>query len=91
MGCGHGNQKIPLKTIQKEKLYEDYEEINPYTYKIYYYTLFWKKRPDICYFQKISDEVVQKSEMASLNKVLDKMTIDRNSSIKSLIKQDQIL
>ena len=29
--------------------------------------------------------------MASLNKVLDKMTIDRNSSIKSLIKQDQIL
>jgi len=91
MGCGHGNQKLPLKTIQKEKLYEDYEEINAYTYKLYYYVLFWKKRPDICYFQKISDEVVQKSEMTSLNKVLDKMTIDRNSSIKSLIKQDQIL
>ena len=91
MGCGHGNKKLPLKTIQKEKLYEDYEEINAYSYKLCFYTLFWKKRPDICYFQKISDEVVQKSEMTTLNKVLDKMTIDRNGTIKSLIKQDQIL
>ena len=91
MGCGHGNQKLPSKNIQKEKLYEDYGEINADTYELCYYTLFWKKRPDICYFQKISDEVVQKSEMTSLTKVLDKMTIDRNGTIKSLIKQDLVL
>ena len=91
MGCGHGNKKLPLKTNQKEKLYEDYEEINAYTYELRYYVLFWKKRPDICYFHKISNEMVQKSEMTSLNKVLEKTTIDRNGSIKSLIKQDLIL
>ena len=91
MGCGHGNQKLPLKAIQKEKLYEDYGEIKADTYELFNYVLFWKKRPDICYFQKISEEVVQKSEMTSLNKVLDKMTIDTNGTIKSLIKQDLIL
>ena len=91
MGCGHGNQKLPLKAIQKEKLYEDYGEIKADTYELCNYVLFWKKRPDICYFQKISEEVVQKSEMTNLNKVLDKMTIDTNGTIKSLIKQDLIL
>ena len=91
MGCGNGNQKIPLKINQKKKLYEDYEEINSYTFDICFYILIWKKRPDTCYFQKISGEVIKKSEITSLNKVLEKMTLENVEDIKSLIKQDQIL
>ena len=91
MGCANGRKQIPEEIITKEKYYEDYEEINPYTFNIHFYILTWKKRPDICYFQKITEEVIQRAEIKNLKNILEKMENDQKEGIKSLIKQEEIL
>ena len=76
MGCGHGIKKFIIEKIpKKDSLYETYQEINAYTFSISMYNLTWKKRPDICIFQLVSEEVVDKSVMKDLNIIIEKMTI----------------
>ena len=91
MGCGHNSKKISIEKIIKDKLYEDYEEINPYTYVISFYNLTWKKKPNICIFQKISEEVVKKPEINSLNLILEKTEINSNDKMNYLMSRNQIL
>ena len=94
MGCAHDKNQIPVENIIKEKslsLYEDYEEINPYTFNLSLYNLTWKKKPNICVFNKISEEVMQKLVMKNVNTVIEKMTIFASDKIKYSIKQNQIL
>ena len=92
MGCGHGgNKNVTEKNPQNENLFENYEEINPYTFNVSMYTLIWKKKPDICFFQIISEEVVEKNEMKNLNIILEKTSIFQNDKIKYSINQSQIL
>ena len=92
MGCGHDKNQIQVENIIKDKsLYEDYEIINPYTFILSLYHLTWKKKPNICVFNKISEEVMQKSVMKNLNIVIDKMTIFSSDKIRYSIKQNQTL
>jgi hypothetical protein len=94
MGCAHDKNQIPVENIIKEKslcLYEDYEEINPYTFNLSLYNLTWKKKPTICVFNKISEEVMQKLVMKNVNTVIEKTTIFSSDKIKYSIKQNQIL
>lgn len=92
MGCGQDKRQIQNDKISKDKcLYEDYKEINPYTYSISYYNITWKKKPNICIFQKISEEIVEKSIMKNLNIVIEKMKIFPNDKMKFSINQNQIL
>ena len=92
MGCGHG-EKLNLlnKNPKNESLFEPYEEINLYTFNISMYNLSWKKKPDICYFQIVTEEVVEKSEMKNLNIILDKTTVFARDKLKYSINLNQIL
>ena len=92
MGCGHG-EKLNLlnKNPKNESLFEPYEEINPYTFNISMYNLSWKKKPDICYFQIVTEEVVEKSEMKNLNIILDKTSVFARDKLKYSINLNQIL
>ena len=55
------------------------------------YNITWKKKPNICIFQKISEEIVEKSIMKNLNIVIEKMKIFPNDKMKFSINQNQIL
>ena len=91
MGCGTSSLDVVTENKVNDNLYEDYEEINLYAFNLYYYILTWKKRPDICYFLKITEEEFQKTEIKSLNNILEKMTDEHKDGIISLIKQGDIL
>ena len=91
MGCGNDKNKKFLEDNANDNLYEKYDELNPYNYNISFYNLIWKKKPDICYFQKISEETVERSKMNNLTIILDKITIEHTDKIKYLIEQSQIL
>ena len=91
MGCGHNKIEIPVEKNTKIKLYEDYEEIKPYTFIISFYNLTWKKKPDICIFQKISEKEFQKSEINNLNIILENALINPNNKMNYLMTKNQIL
>ena len=96
MGCGHG-EKLNLlnKNPKNESLFEPYEEINPYTFNISMYNLSWKKKPDICYFQIVTEEECSKCRYLNiLTDVNDEYiyrcelaTEYRTNTLKNLIKQ----
>ena len=92
MGCGHGIKKFIIEKIpKKDSLYETYQEINAYTFSISMYNLTWKKRPDICIFQLVSEEVVDKSVMKDLNIIIEKMTIFPSNKMQYSINENHIL
>lgn len=92
MGCGQDKKQIQDDKIPRDKiLYEDYKEINPYTYTISYYNITWKKKPNTCIFQNICDEVAQKSTMKSLNIIMEKTTIFPKDKMQFSMNHNQIL
>ena len=92
MGCGHDDKKpISIEENTKKVLYEEYDELNPYIFKLTFYIISWKKKPDICFFQKISEETAERSKMKSLNIILQNMCFEQNDKIKYLIGENQIL
>ena len=92
MGCGHGgNKNLLYKNPKNESFFEPYEEMNPYTFNISMYNLSWKKKPDICYFQIVTEEVAEKSEMKNLNIILEKTTVFPTGKLKYSINQNHIL
>ena len=91
MGCGHDKRPIFIEEKAKEILYEEYDELDPYTFMLTFYNLTWKKRPEICMFQKISEEVAERSKMKNLNIILKNMTFEQGEKMKYLINDNQII
>jgi len=86
MGCLSDKSNLINDSSNMEN-YESYPEPNSTTFDLIYYKLGWKTKPDICTFQKIDEETLDKELISNSNDLFANSQIEE---IK-LVPQNEIL
>ena len=90
MGC-----TIKVKDEEQTKLdiiqYEPYTNSDPATMEIIFYKLDWKTRPEICYFQKLESQIIEKEETNNIDDLLESLQFEELKNLDSLIDGGYIL
>ena len=55
MGCS-AQETLEIQTKKDTIEYESYSKSDPKTFEMILYSLDWKTRPEICFFQKLSEK-----------------------------------
>lgn len=81
MGCTakEGNDNLSKQDLIQ---YEDYSKSKENSFIVEYYKLDWKTRPEICIFQKVEEQILEKEE---LNNIDDLFEIVQFEELKILI------
>lgn len=90
MGCSvntNNDELTKLDIIQ----YEEYSKNNPSTLEVILYNLDWKTRPDICVFQKIDEQIIEKEEATNIDELLEVLQFEEVKSFDFLIENGFII
>ena len=90
MGCSVNNnndESTNLDIIQ----YEQYTKSNPNTLEVILYNLDWKTRPEICVFQKIDEQIIDKEEVNNIDELLEILQFEEVKSLDFLIDNGFII
>ena len=90
MGCSvntNNDELTKLDIIQ----YEEYSKSNPSTLEVIFYNLDWKTRPDICVFQKIDEQIIEKEEATNIDELLEVLQFEEVKSFDFLIENGFII
>jgi len=90
MGCSaniSNDESTKLDIIQ----YEQYSKSNPNTLEVILYSLDWKTRPDICVFQKLDEQIIEKEEANNVDDLLETLQFEEVKNIDYLIDNGYIL
>ena len=90
MGCSvntNNDELTKLDIIQ----YEEYLKSNPSTLEVILYNLDWKTRPDICVFQKIDEQIIEKEEATNIDELLEVLQFEEVKSFDFLIENGFII
>ena len=71
--------------------YEQYSKSNPNTLEVILYNLDWKTRPDICVFQKMDEQIIEKEEANNVDDLLELLQFEEVKSIDYLIDNGFII
>ena len=71
--------------------YEQYSKSNPNTLEVILYNLDWKTRPDICVFQKMDEQIIEKEEANNVDDLLEVLQFEEVKSIDYLIDNGFII
>ena len=90
MGC---TSKEPQETIEKQESieYEPYSKNDPKELLLISYRLDWKKRPEICFFQKLEEKIIDKEETANIDEIIESAQFEELTNIESLSKEGFII
>ena len=90
MGCLSDKNNLNHNLSNLEK-YESYTEPNDSTFDIIFYKLGWKTKPNICIFQKIDQETLDKADISNLNDILQVSQIEEIKIVPQLLEVKNIL
>ena len=70
MGCTakEGNDNLSKQDLIQ---YEDYSKSKENSFIVEYYKLDWKTRPEICLFQKIEEQILEKEELNNIDDLFE--------------------
>ena len=90
MGCS--SQETTIIQTKKDTInYEQYTKSDPKTLDIILYSLDWKTRPEICFFQKLSEKTLDKEETANIDELIEIAQFEELSNIESLSEEGYII
>ena len=90
MGCSVNTSNDELSKLDIIQ-YEQYSKSNPNTLEVILYNLDWKTRPDICVFQKIDEQIIEKEEANNVDDLLEVLQFEEVKSIDFLIDNSFII
>ena len=91
MGC---TAKEPQEIIQKQ---QDTIEYEPYTkndtkeLNIILYRLDWKTRPEICFFQKLEEKMIDKEEYPNIDDIIEAAQFEELTNLDGLANEGYII
>ena len=90
MGCTakEGNDNLSKQDLIQ---YEDYSKSKQNTFIVEYYKLDWKTRPEICLFQKVEEQILEKEELNNIDDLYEIVQFEELKNIDSLIDGGYIL
>ena len=90
MGCTakEGNDNLSKQDLIQ---YEDYSKSKENSFIVEYYKLDWKTRPEICLFQKIEEQILEKEELNNIDDLFEIVQFEELKNIDSLIDGGYIL
>ena len=90
MGCTikvTDDEQSKLDIIQNET----YSKSDPTTLEVLFYRLDWKRRPELCIFQKIENRIIEKEEAINIDDLIDTVEFEGLKNFDSLIEGKYIL
>ena len=90
MGC-FSDKNILLNNISEMDIYENYPEPNNSTFDLIYYKLGWKNKPNICNFQKIDEETLDKIDIANTDHLFEISQIEEIKLVPQLLEMKNVL
>ena len=90
MGCTakENNDELSRQDLIQ---YEDYSKSKQNTFIVEYYKLDWKTRPEICVFQKVEEQILEKGELNNIDDLFEIVQFEELKNIDSLIDGGFIL
>lgn len=81
---------MKVKEEEQTKLdiieYEAYTKSDQKTIEIIFFRLDWKTRPEICFFQKLEDRIIDKEEAINIDDLLETIEFEELKNIDMLIE-----
>ena len=90
MGCS-AQETLEIQTKKDTIEYESYSKSDPKTFEMILYSLDWKTRPEICFFQKLSEKSLDKEESCNIDELIDFAQFEELSNIDSLSEEGYII
>ena len=90
MGC-FSDKNILSNNISEMDIYENYPEPNNSTFDLIYYKLGWKNKPNICNFQKIDEETLDKIDIANTDHLFEISQIEEIKLVPQLLEMKNVL
>ena len=90
MGC-FSDKNILSNNISEMDIYENYPEPNNSTFDLIYYKLGWKIKPNICNFQKIDEETLDKIDIANIDHLFEISQIEEIKLVPQLLEMKNVL
>ena len=90
MGC-FSDKNILSNNISEMDIYENYPEPNNSTFDLIYYKLGWKNKPNICNFQKIDEETLDKIDIANIDHLFEISQIEEIKLVPQLLEMKNVL
>ena len=90
MGCLSDKNNPTTNSLQTDN-YESYTEPNNITFDLIFYKLGWKSKPNICIYQKIDEETLEKNEISSINDLLQQSQIEQIKLVPQLYDMKNVL
>ena len=90
MGCLSDKSNLINDSSNMEN-YESYPEPNSTTFDLIYYKLGWKTKPDICTFQKIDEETLDKELISNSNDLFANSQIEEIKLVPQLYEMKNVL
>ena len=90
MGCTikvADDEQSKLDIIQNEM----YTKSDPTTIEVLFYRLDWKRRPEICIFQKLENRKIEKEEAINIDELIDTVEFEGLKNFDALIEGKYIL
>ncbi len=90
MGCTakEGNDNLSKQDLIQ---YEDYIKSRENSFIVEYYKLDWKTRPEICIFQKVEEQILEKEELNNIDDLFEIVQFEDLKNIDTLIDSGYIL
>ena len=90
MGC-FSDKNILSNNISEMDIYENYPEPNNSTFDLIYYKLGWKIKPNICNFQKIDEETLDKIDITNTDHLFGISQIEEIKIVPQLLEMKNVL
>ena len=90
MGCSskEGNNELSKQDFIQ---YEDYSKSEQNSFIVDYYKLDWKTRPEICLFQKVEEQILEKEGLNNIDDLFEIVQFEEIKNIDTLIDGGYIL
>ena len=90
MGCLSDKSNLINDSSNMEN-YESYPDPKSTTFDLIYYKLGWKTKPDICSFQKIDEETLDKELITNFNDLFGNSQIEEIKLVPQLYEMKNVL
>ena len=90
MGCLSDKKNIVNDSLEIDNC-ESYPEPNGITFDLIFYKLGWKSKPNICIFQKIDEETLDKYNIISTNDLFHTSQIEEMKLVPQLYEMKNVL
>ena len=90
MGCLSDKNNPTTNSLQTDN-YESYTEPNNITFDLIFYKLGWKSKPNICIYQKIDEETLEKNEISNISDLLQQSQIEQIKLVPQLYDMKNVL